>query len=302
MKKNAVWIAILVIFLARPPYEGEAAEKSMIYYSAEEFDTTMDTIKSLDPENGKVTTLFESKTGLFGFDVSGDGSIVFSTCPSEKQNDKCILNLKKGSNIVTILDHENLFPSDARFSPDGKKICFTGMSNFRASIYLINSDGTGVTMIAECCLGGFKGFSCFSSNDTIVFSCIRKGRFGLSSYNLKTTSETRIIDLQDMYSCEYLSVSADGREIVFKGLSGKQNLISIVQIDGTGLHEVYKFPYEPYTAVMNPRFSPDGKCIIFSMPVKPSRTMEICRIKADGSGLQVVTTPDKTHKHTAAWL
>jgi TolB protein len=90
----------------------------------------------------------------------------------------------------------------------------------------------------------------------------------------------RLINIRDMYP----SVSPDGGQLVFQSNRTGKNQIFIMNIDGSDLKQLTKFPLGAETPV----FSPDGRQLVFDVYVGEDNN-DVFVIKTDGSGLKQLT-------------
>jgi len=171
-----------------------------------------------------------------------------------------------GSEMIKLSDSLAYSPT---WSPDSKKISFY-YSDGDQEIYIINSNGTGLTKLTDNALTDIlpvwfpdsKKISFLQTNDIYTMNYDGSNVF-------QVTSTANINNL---------SVSPDGQKIAYE--SG--NYIWIMNSDGTNPVNITL----AYTTGTRPSWSPDGDKIVFAKTTYPR---EICVINADATDFKYLT-------------
>lgn len=235
---------------------------------------------------------------LFACDTSKNGDtqkIVFiSNRITSTDNHKiCIIEPDGKSELV--LTHDSLDCFFPQFSPDGSRILFFTFHPGSSEIYLMKCDGGNLRNLSQCV--GEDNLAQFSPDGSqIVFVSQRDGNREIYIMNSDGAGQTRLtnnnyIDYSPMFS-------PDGRQLVFYSMIRRDSLsydIFIMNTDGTGqkrLTQPRAF-YRPFqvndytenTLDLTPRFSPDGKRIVFSAQLAPTTDPQIFMVDTSGENL-----------------
>lgn len=138
-----------------------------------------------------------------------------------------------GSNVQTILTtaQTGLLFEETSIGPDGSKIVFTGYPEDGSDpgVYIVNSNGTGLTRLATGRNPSFNGRKISFMNDV---GNERLFTMNADGGNVKTV----LTRAQSGLYFETTAISGDGSRIVFTGYPGGSNEgVYIVKSDGTGL-------------------------------------------------------------------
>jgi dipeptidyl aminopeptidase/acylaminoacyl peptidase len=190
------------------------------------------------------------------------------------------------------------------WAPDGTHCAGEGWNDQGAGVYLVNiADGSAVRLTSNP-LGGHDIPGDFSPDGTqLVFGRYDSGDTGIGLFIVNTDGsglhELTSAILQPANDGDW---SPQGNRIVFSRhvTADEPGSLWIVNSDGTGLHQLnVKGLACGAVGCHEPRWSPDGKKIIFAT----SGQDEIYTINADGTGLKPVATGDDpvwgTHPNVA---
>ena len=179
---------------------------------------------------------------------------------------------------------------DPAWSPDGERIAFARYilgDEPRWSVYIMNSDGTGVTPVTA---PGFRSPSWSPQGDALAFSSSWSpptcpGDQYCGAIYVQELSEGSVMR-QVAASGFEPAWSPDGSRIAFVGHNGLINdedyySLRLVNADGSGLTEITP---ATWFYMSRPTWSPDGTHIAFSMG------WDIYVVGADGTGLTRLTT------------
>jgi Tol biopolymer transport system component len=170
-------------------------------------------------------------------------------------------------------------------SPDGRRIAFAGLGSNGFAIYLMNADGTGVTLLVD---RAFSAVPVWSPDGTrIAFRSLNDGPFGqvgrifvinVDGTGLRQLSPDDPDPNQFFYFDEGPTWSPDGSKVAFT----RTGVLTVINVDGTGMITL------PTPAGANyPSWSPDGTRIAYSAFID---SPDIFVSNADGSNVFRVTT------------
>jgi Tol biopolymer transport system component/chitodextrinase len=164
---------------------------------------------------------------------------------------------------------------DASISDDGSKITFSSDVDGDDEIFVINSDGTGLTQLTHNTAYDWEP-SISGDGSKIVFVSDVDGDYEIFVVNSDGSGLTQLTHntVNDIYP----TISDDGSKIVF---SGDYNIF-LINSDGTGLTQLTstQWDFEPF-------ISGDGSKIAFYSLVDGDR--EIFVVNSDGTGLTQLT-------------
>ena len=182
-----------------------------------------------------------------------------------------------GSHAVQVV--KNLkFSEVPSFSPDGKRIAFSGLKNGSFEIFTINIDGSDLKQLT------FNN----STNDGPKFT--PNGKYILFSSDLNGVGNPKNRDLYIMDSETgnnlrrltfgmdnrfARSISPNGKRVIFSNTEDNVGNLYVVNIDGTGLKKITNSSgngsgYSPlqgwpvFNGAITPIWSPDGKYIAYA--------------------------------------
>jgi Tol biopolymer transport system component len=144
--------------------------------------------------------------------------------------------------------HFTSFDSDPSWSPDGTKIAFERLNNGVRSVFVMNSDGTGVEPLAGVTTSNFDPR--WSPDGTKIVFAAGKANGGIYVENLDGSGLTKLAS-----GGQKPDWSPDGTRIVFSA----NGTIFITNSDGSSGFETL-----PSFGGGFPRWSPDGTKILFS--------------------------------------
>jgi Tol biopolymer transport system component len=196
-----------------------------------------------------------------------------------------------------------LFLGCGNWSPDMARISsevFGVVDPARNGIYTMrSSDGRGLFRVTTNPGGDDNPWGYSPDGSKILFSRIVAGCLGaacdngdLFVVNVNGTGLRQLNPTTIRVSCCNADWSPDGARAVFAGIfkssigSGSQSALFVVNVDGTGLHQLTP----DGLGARHPHWSPNGRLIAFNNEVKPSG-LQIYVVHPNGSGLKRVTDP-----------
>ena len=256
---------------------------------------------------------------------SPDGSkIVF--CHSENQGDICVINLDGSGRVCLTSGMEHDF--EPVYTPDGSKIYFLRAKVFRnyspiarpawhdVDIYSINADGSGLKRITNNEYCGLSDLSINPEGDTLmVKGCVVNEEMSSiwmipinDPTNLKTIKpdlsqylKNRILLGPEQLDYRYLRnprLSPDGTHVLFVWPNHRG--VYLMDLKTNNIDEIWTWKDdEKQIGAMHPRFSEDGRQVIFStlktcmncdmkIPWRIRKDPELWIINADGTDLRSV--------------
>lgn len=164
------------------------------------------------------------------------------------------------------------------FSPDGKKIVFTGIlgsprrKDYSSHLYIVNRDGTGRRQLTN---SGFANNACFEKTGTsIVLALSRAGFENIYRMQADGSNQVQLTRGRRDFSP---TVSPDGSKIAFVSRRSGNYHIYIMNRNGSGQARLTSSGRGNF----GPDFSPDGKQIVFSS--NRDGNLEIYRMNTDGT-------------------
>ncbi len=174
-----------------------------------------------------------------------------------------------GSSQTLITESEDLRPGHPQWSPDGKQIVFKRRPDKRSNsvLCLMNADGTNIRQLTQNDGSSINGGRFSPDGTSILFNrSIRindKWTANIYVLNIKTGKLNEISNVGGI-QCDW---SPDGKQIVFAmgQTFGKNDTIWLMGADGHNPRPLIPTPGpgEFATYRSRPRWSPDGKQIVF---------------------------------------
>jgi TolB protein len=251
------------------------------------------------------------RSGVFPcFNISGDGLICNDKTAGIHHNQIMRMD-NNGKNRSILFGDPVKSALGPVWSPDGQRIAF-GFGRFFQSlqgpaigdIAIINKDGSGLRVLTDG--KGNNGFPSWSpDNKRIVY---RASTDSLKGLFIIETETGKITTLTTNTHDNFPVWSPNGDLIAFTSKrEGNYDLFTI-KPDGSDLKRITTDPGNEAHSV----WSPDGKWIAFSSgiegfkdesalhPYNPQPYGEICVIRADGTGMRVLTD-NQYEEATPAW-
>ena len=207
------------------------------------------------------------------------GKIVFVS--TRDRNSEIYVMNADGSGL-TNLTNNHAWDGEPALSPDGRKVAFVSQRDGNAEIYLVNIDGSDLSRLTRSTLADHRPI--FSPDGRrIAFESARAGNdlalYSLYVINVDGTGLTHLTT-DDNEGSPRAAFSPDSRKVVFgSGRDGTSN-IYVINVDGTGLTRLTNTPGHDDS----PRFSPDGRQIVFRYQHPNTGKTDIYVTNADGSG------------------
>jgi TolB protein len=187
-------------------------------------------------------------------------------------------------------DVSKMFYQDVAWSPDGKLISATGLHDyvkdtdgFKTDIYVMRSDGSGLTKITGDELNDY--YTSLSKKRVAYSSGIPKAKessiftANFDGSDLRRITQTAAKDTAPAFS-------PDGKRIAFMSQrDGAKHQIYVMNADGS---DVRKLTDDPAMSFCNPQWSPDGKRIAYYTD-KGDRKDQVWVMNADGSNKTLLT-------------
>jgi Tol biopolymer transport system component len=235
---------------------------------------------------------------------SPDGSKVLENTPNAEGVPRPATVNPDGSGFK-LLDNPDagLFLGCGNWSPDMARISSEGFGVVdpgRNGIYTMrSSNGRGLFRVTTNPGGDDNPWGYSPDGSKILFSRIVPGCLGaacdngdLFVVNVDGTGLQQLNPPSIRVSCCNADWSPDGARVVFAAIfktstgSGSQSALFVVNVDGTGLHQLTP----DGMGARHPDWSPDGHLIAFNNEAKESG-LQIYVVHPDGNGLKRVTDP-----------
>jgi Tol biopolymer transport system component len=214
--------------------------------------------------------------------------------------------------------------AEAESSPDGRFVVFQhGPHNGDMEIDSMRSDGRGVRRLARCTVCRWSTDPSFSHDGrSIVFARWSRGgqvaiwrmrSDGTDQHVVVRAGKGRPRDQPDYYPTvpapkrafvDQPVLSPDGRFLAYRGSTAQgQTGIFVATVDGDNARAITP----PGVHASRPRWSPDGKLILFYTTDKddlqPGRSANLEVISPDGTGLRALThsTGGTIQNYEASW-
>jgi TolB protein len=193
-------------------------------------------------------------------------------------------------NALSISAQDAMFCQSLAWSPDGKLLSFTAMSdydektdNYRTDIFTIKATGANLQKISGAAIHAFSSawvkdgkriaFSAETDQDSNIFT-VRKDGSDLVQLTKNAGRNTAV------------SVSPDGKRIAFMSTrNGEKYQIYVMKADGS---DIRKLTNDSAVSFCNPVWSIDGKRIVYYSD-KGDRKDQIWMMNADGSNQTLLT-------------
>jgi len=197
------------------------------------------------------------------------------------------MNSLDGTGVTRITNNNPVFDRESDWGivpPENGQIAFSSFANdiFRNHVFVMNSDGTGITKLTDENTGLGAGAAvdpCWSPDGTrIAFTASgsNNGWPEIWIMNADGTNETQLTNNNVNRGHRYCDWSPDGTQIAYI-TDILDTEISVINTDGTGATNLTNDPGEDFF----PSWSPDGTQIVFSS--NRDGNAEIYKMNADGS-------------------
>ena len=200
-----------------------------------------------------------------------------------------------GSNFRRLTDHpaHDEFPT---FSPDGTQIVFnSNREDENFDVYVMNVDGTGVRRLTNWVSDEEVRPGCWSADGTqIVLASNREGKSNIYIMDVEPFAP-RLVVGDKARDFTFPGYSPDGKALVYVS-EGEDKSGTVYLRDLTTGRE--RSLIRSDSADMYPRFSPDGRSLLFQQRVVGNA--EVCVISVEGGEARNLTN-SPTRDAEAAW-
>ena len=219
--------------------------------------------------------LFVLGSGIHG---TWANPIAFS-CLSDRSNlEICTINPDGTGhqNLTNSTNVDEFYPTP---SPDGTQILFMGSGLPTSSLYLMNSDGSKVTLLKKN-HWTLKRPTWSPDGMKIAYGAVDS--FFIFDIRTKVEKKVRI---SARHLIRDIAWSPDGHRIAFSSLDQQQ--VHVINVDGTNLQELTPDTDIPHSHNRSPTWSPDGQQIAFSS--SRNENGGIFLMDADGGNVRELT-------------
>jgi TolB protein len=176
-----------------------------------------------------------------------------------------------GSDLRTVTSTPDVEENGPVISPDGSRIAFWANQDGRPEIFVIRSDGTGLTRVTHDTLG--DAFPAWSPDGTrLAFTRAGGSASDLDGIFIVNADGTGEVQVPGVGPEPELAWSPDGAEIAFNGIAS-------IHVDGTGARTITSRA----ETQSDPAWSPDGTRIAYGCVDPVTGSQEICVVNRDGS-------------------
>jgi Tol biopolymer transport system component len=265
----AAAIAAFIALTAAGP-AGAASSDGRLAFDGYDRDTDSYEIYSMRPD-GKDRVHLTRRFGADAYfpEYSPDGKWIAFQCEEEINRDRsvptdiCIVRDTPNGRHARLTDLEGSETSIS-FSPDGKRILFTGGGDGGQAVYVMKRDGSGVTRLTDpTTVRGVSGPSFSADGSQIIFSSFSNGEAGgIYLMNSDGTGLVNITDDAVFNDASEGSLSPDGSRVLFKATMIGEPDVEVWSSDLQGGSLIRlsdnKYDNESYLA-----WSPSGDLIAF---------------------------------------
>lgn len=170
----------------------------------------------------------------------------------------------------------------AAFSPDGRRIAFSGTAppDLDPEIYVIGVDGSGLQKLTDNHLADL-GPAWSPDGRSLAFASARTGLFQIYRMRADGSGQRRLTN--QFEDCSNPAWSPTNAWIVAECELGWPTLVRM-RPDGRGQRRILRSPYR--TADVDPDWSPDGKWIVFGRGGPGAPLQGVHMVRPDGTGLR----------------
>jgi len=260
-------------------------------------------IYAINADGSDNRKLVQASIGLNHHDWSPDGQEIAAVGYADRSTWSIYVIALEGGDLTRLTGESGVWDSEPSWSPDGTRLSFTRIypdRDFREEIWVMSKDGSGPHWI------GLLGFAAKWSPDgsRLIYTSDRSGNYEIYTSNIDGSDER---PLTSSSANESFPVwSPDGSQIVYSASTGEWNTtqntetyeLYVMDADGTNIRQLTN--NAAYDG--NPRWSPDGRLIVFSSDRAQTGHWEIYVMDADGSHVRRVTnTPSDATAINPVW-
>lgn len=191
------------------------------------------------------------------------------------------------------------------FSPDGKSVAFAALlfladGNLRGDIRLMDGDGKNVrTLLRAQANDEVYWYPRFARDGRMLVTHVRNSqmtneRAALEWLDVSSGKTTRVID-----DARDGDVAREGKWIAFVRYDVTTMRSSLWLANADGMNAQPLVDDKTFNAILNPRFSPDGKWLAFSVHGAPQKNLPQASREQCGLSILVFCLAQTAHAHSA---
>lgn len=213
------------------------------------------------------------------FELSPDRSQAVFVSTRKGQPDLYTVDIASGR--VTQLTNDQALDATPVWSPDGRSVVFLSYRTGSGQLHIVNADGSGVRKLTDG--SGEESLPIFSPDGSKVLYTVRLARreanlrvvdVATGKFTIVGANPAKGVEIEPQWS-------PDGRRIALVLMTGDATNIVTMNADGSERRALTQS--EGYDRNNSPRWSADGKRLLFLSLRSPSARQAIRLMNADGS-------------------